>query len=505
MYRLLIAEDEPLEREGLLNAVERLSPEIGEIRVAENGRQAVELAEEFGPDLAILDIKMPGIDGIEAARRLRQRNPELQVIFLTAFDQFEYARQALRLQAAEFLVKPAADEEVADALRKAAHTLGERREADASQEELSRTVELLTPLAERQLIEKLLLGDEKSLESVAALLGSRREAALLVLRLTPSAAEQLSPVPGRREARLRRLQSAIHSITRRGGYEILPYSRGSELRIALFPGEGASNDGEIFDAMEKGIAEYARQEGVTVRGIITEASSRASVLARWATEASIILERNDSQEALLSHLSEDRPLGDDHYALERALLGVLRRGDGEEVRRVGEELLSTAESPRMLAERLTYLAHALRVPAIAIGEEFGQGRERELFLRGLEELRRRYQERGFEELSPPVRRVKEHIDHHYMEDLTLESLAKVASLSAYHLSRLFRKESGRTVVGYITERRLSVARDLLSEGTLSVKEVSARAGFADASYFGRVFARAEGVSPGEYRRERITP
>ncbi len=505
MYRLLIAEDEPLERDGLLQAVERLSPEIGETRLAENGRQAVTVAEEFGPDIAILDIKMPGIDGIEAARLLRERNPEMQIIFLTAFDQFEYARQALRLRATEFLVKPAADEEVAEAVGKAMASLRELREAGASQEELSRTVELLTPLAQRQLMEKLFLGDEESLERVGALLGSRQEAALLVLRLAPRAVEQLSPVPGRMEARLRRLQSAVHRIARTCGYEILPWRQGSELRVALFPGDHALLEGDLFDAVEKGIADYSRREAVTARGILTETSSQASQLARWATEASMSLERQGSQVKLLSTLSQARSEKDDRYALERSLLGELRRGDGEEVRRVGEQLLAAADSPRMLAERLTYLAHALRVPAISPGEEFGQGRDRELFLRGLEELRRRYQDNGFEELSPPVRRAREHIDHHYMEELTLESLAELASVSAYHLSRLFRRETGKTVVGYITDRRLAVARELLAEGRLSVKEVSARAGFGDPSYFSRVFTRKEGVSPSDYRRQRITP
>lgn len=507
MYRLLIAEDEPLERAGLLEAVERLSQDIEEVRVAENGRQALLLAEEFEPDIAILDIKMPGIDGIEAARQLRKRKPATQIIFLTAFDEFEYARQALRLRATEFLVKPAADEDVAAAVKKAVANLQELKEADESQEELSRAVELLTPLAQRQLMEKLFFGDGESIERVSTLLGSREEAALLVMRLSLPVAEQLSPVPGRLEARLRRLQGAIDRMVKSCGYESLPWRQGGELRLALFPKDSRRLDGELFAMVEAGLAEFKRQEEVTVQGILTERSPRAEDLARWATEASMSLARQSGQGELLSILSPGERRSDDDYDLERAILGEIRRGNGEEVRRLGEQLLTGVQRPGMLAERLTYLAHALRVPAVPVGEELFRGRERELFLGTLEELRKRYEERdsGEQELSPAVRRAREHIDHHYMEELTLESLSEVASVSAFHLSRLFKRETGRTVVGFITDRRLRVARELLSEGDLSVKEVSARAGFADPSYFSRVFTRREGLSPRDYRRERLTP
>lgn len=508
MYRLLIAEDEPLEREGLLHAVKRLCPEIGSAWTAENGREAIALAERFNPDICILDIKMPGIDGIEAARQIRERRGETQIIFLTAFDQFEYARDALRLGASEFLVKPAEDEEVATAVAKAAERLGELKAQGETRDELSRTLETLTPLAERQLMERLFVGGEDSLERIAALLGAREEAVILVVRLTPSLPERLDPVPGRMEARMRRLRRELSTVARGCGYLTIPWLAETELRLALLPEGEALFDGELSGRIEAELEEFRRRESVTLRGILTEKSSRAEELARWATEASATLEGRTCSPAILLRQGgvPSAQKGVDRYDLERRLLVSIRRGRAEEVRRLGDRLLEQAEGDaegvRMLREELTYLAHALRVPAVGLQESPGY---REQFLMALEELRRRHLGSVPLELSPVVRRVRKHIDHHYMEELTLELLARTAAVSEFYLSRLFKRETGQTVVGYITERRLAAARELLSEGVLSVKEVSARSGFADPSYFSRVFSRREGVSPSDFRRQRIAP
>jgi two-component system, response regulator YesN len=118
-YRVLVADDEELERRALrLILGGEGMPEL-EIIEAANGREALALVGEGELDAAFLDIKMPGIDGIEAARLLREARPRLPIVFLTAHDSFEYARSALRLRVEDFLLKPASAEEVATALRRA--------------------------------------------------------------------------------------------------------------------------------------------------------------------------------------------------------------------------------------------------------------------------------------------------------------------------------------------------------------------------------------------------
>ena len=97
MYRLLIADDERIECE---------------IFQAGNGREALEIYREKKIQIAILDIEMPGINGIEAAEKIRETDRECSIIFLTAFDEFSYAKKAITVRALDYLLKPYDEQEL---------------------------------------------------------------------------------------------------------------------------------------------------------------------------------------------------------------------------------------------------------------------------------------------------------------------------------------------------------------------------------------------------------
>lgn len=112
MYHLLIAEDERIER---LALVKTLSSYLGEeyvLHQAENGRQAIELFRQYPIGTAILDIEMPVMNGIAAAQTIFEENPSCAIIFLTAFDRFDYAKKAITVRALEYLLKPYAGREL---------------------------------------------------------------------------------------------------------------------------------------------------------------------------------------------------------------------------------------------------------------------------------------------------------------------------------------------------------------------------------------------------------
>jgi two-component system response regulator YesN len=119
MPRILIADDEEIERRALRMILGEAGPGGYEIVEAENGLEALERAREKEFALAFLDIRMPGADGLEAARAIRELRPDLPIVFLTAHDRFEYAREALRLRVEDFLLKPATEAEVLEAARRA--------------------------------------------------------------------------------------------------------------------------------------------------------------------------------------------------------------------------------------------------------------------------------------------------------------------------------------------------------------------------------------------------
>ena len=106
MYQILVAEDESIERQVLCKTLRRHFGERCTILEAKNGREAVELFLEHRPQAAILDVEMPGLSGLEAARRIRKSGLPCMILFLTAFDKFSYAREAISLRALDYLLKP---------------------------------------------------------------------------------------------------------------------------------------------------------------------------------------------------------------------------------------------------------------------------------------------------------------------------------------------------------------------------------------------------------------
>ncbi|MBO9792169.1 MULTISPECIES: LytR/AlgR family response regulator transcription factor [Xanthomonas] len=127
--RVLIADDEPLARERLRMLLGE-HPQVEVIGEAENGQQVLQQCEQLRPDLVLLDIAMPGVDGLETARLLRQGQPPPAVVFCTAYDQ--HALSAFDAAALDYLMKPVRPERLASALEKVATFLAGRVPGTAS-------------------------------------------------------------------------------------------------------------------------------------------------------------------------------------------------------------------------------------------------------------------------------------------------------------------------------------------------------------------------------------
>jgi YesN/AraC family two-component response regulator len=138
MVHLLIADDEILERAVLYKTLHKNLGDRCTIFQAENGREALQIYEKQAIQVVILDIEMPGINGIEAAERIRERDKECCIIFLTAFDEFAYAKKAITVRALDYLLKPYEERElmlvVEEAMRLAEET---QRKAEGQERDLS--------------------------------------------------------------------------------------------------------------------------------------------------------------------------------------------------------------------------------------------------------------------------------------------------------------------------------------------------------------------------------
>ncbi len=123
MYRILIVEDELIERTVLKKTLQKKFAETAEILDAENAREALQIFRETDIHIVILDIEMPGMKGIELAELIRKEKDGFYIIFLTAYDKFEYAKRAVAVHAMEYLLKPYSDREIIAVVDEALHML----------------------------------------------------------------------------------------------------------------------------------------------------------------------------------------------------------------------------------------------------------------------------------------------------------------------------------------------------------------------------------------------
>lgn len=128
MVRILIADDEMIEREVLCKTLRKNLKDKCIIFQAENGREALEAYEEYKIQIAILDIEMPGINGIEAAEEIRKNDKKCCIIFLTAFDEFAYAKKAITVRALDYLLKPYEENELMLVMEEAIRLVSEQEE-----------------------------------------------------------------------------------------------------------------------------------------------------------------------------------------------------------------------------------------------------------------------------------------------------------------------------------------------------------------------------------------
>lgn len=118
MYRVLVADDEPIERMIVGRTIKKYFSGQLEVVEAVNGREAVKFFTEKDCKIALLDIEMPGVNGLEAAEQIREEDRDCSIIFLTAFDEFSYAKRAISVHALDYLLKPGTEEELGRCLRK---------------------------------------------------------------------------------------------------------------------------------------------------------------------------------------------------------------------------------------------------------------------------------------------------------------------------------------------------------------------------------------------------
>ncbi len=544
MYKLLIADDEQIERDALRYIITRSCERIDEIMDASNGREAIEIAESEHPDIAIMDVKMPGKNGVDAARELRERSPAVRLVFLTAFDYFDYAQEAVRLGADDFIVKPATDERVVEVITGVLDRLDESRLREREHESDRRRLEQMRAVLERDLVAALVAGavvPEQLTEQFDALgLGSPGAWNTYALSVEidfdsyPTRVES----SGQRRILARRCSGELGRAFSAEGMTVLACTQDALVHQLLLHREEISPEAlvavagkEVENIRRKlsmvvhvGLDPTPRPPDDAVRGF------RHAVVARASADEGRPSVRTDiaRQSIPRSRHARSRPEGVDcdeeryPYDLEQELCRAVIAGEVEQAVTVAShavDRLAVSEPNiqrirRRLAEMLTVVTRELDlttddieddgIPVLDQLEQAASQADLRTAIRSAAfALTERADSAPRETSHTAVERVRTFIERNFERDIPLEEAAARARFSPHYFSRAFKVHTGMTFVDYVNAVRVDRAKRLLRDSDLTIKEIAAAVGIGDPNYFSRVFKQHARLTPSEYRSKSL--
>ncbi|BFH70695.1 hypothetical protein J27TS7_42190 [Paenibacillus dendritiformis] len=451
MYRLLIADDEALEREGLELMITRAMPDSFEVIHAPNGRRAIELAERHHPDIVMMDVKMPGIQGLEALQDIQAVHSRVKMVLVTAYDHFAYAKQAIALGVKDYIVKPAKKEQIIGILRRLVQELEQERSKRDSELALRDTVSRLMPLVENELA-MMLMNDrvqDWNVEQLAELAQFPLQMGYaLVVDVTAPGTDEASG-GGSRRLRLENVYTAVrHELAGRLSCIVSPII-GGQMTVFIRLQDGAQYAKEDVLAMSEGLVPALRQaaEGAVHIGIGRLKLGIAKLRESYVEAACAAAYARNAASSAVIHFDQvpvragscSRP----------AQLEAIRSGTG-----TIEALHAAIDQVQASRDRE---AHAVIEQAQAI------------------------------------------IHERYHLPLAMEEVAGMVHLSPHYFSKLFKQRAGATFTDYITQLRIARACRYIEQNKLSLKEICYQVGYRDPNYFSRVFKKVTGVAPTEYR------
>lgn len=519
MYKLMIADDEALEREGLEMMTRRMLPDMFTYVHAENGRKAIQLAEEERPDFIFMDIKMPGIQGLEAIREIRKRQPEARVVLVTAHDFFAYAKEAVSLGVKEYILKPAKREELLEVLRRLITEKEGERNRRAEELVLKEQLSRLLPLVENELTLMLMTDcvletDLSYLTGLAGLQWSTGYAMVLAFPFGEAGWEMF------RQVRQKLYNSFKTYAKSRLACMVSPLL-GNKIAVMVPVPERGAGFTQRVEAVRRGeeFLEYVHNNfglspiigiGPLSEGVhgLRESYRAASLSASAVPSDSLVRIRHSED----MYQPEEQELAAE---LEQGLLEALRRQQAEEARwRIGQILdslfaIAQGDMIRCRNEVCAMLLSAARRLPVRVPRELlaelaaAEGEEalRHTAAEQVEKLLAAMSAEREQRQQHVVERAKMYMEQWYKTDVSMEQTAESVNLSPYYFSKVFKQYTGENFTDYLTRLRIGEAKRLLADGELSFKEICYEVGYNDPNYFSRIFKKTTGVTPTEYRHQ----
>jgi two-component system response regulator YesN len=522
MIRVMIVEDEAVIRKSIVSLMDwdRLGCQV--VSVCKNGLEAEVYARNHPIDLVITDIKMPGMNGIELCRKLREMHASIEMIILSAYTEFHYAKEAMKYQVNDFIVKsefieelPKAVQQVVDKIKQKSLDQLEKEAVQLASEEIQRMVTksiLEGNTKDEAKIQDWLTAIQLQLEHYSIMLSSfgsisAKDKAIVVrihdeafrghpvyiqwlddhelLTLICIPAHVSSVSTAEIQSWLKQLCTEL--LTKIQQHEANHFSIGISL-----PQNHAQQIGIGYQQARTALNQIYQENGIH---FYTEFSN--DVLLRFdygqfAEQLQLKLNVKNEQ-ALLSYIDEvftsiftqitDIP----KFKLEISMT-IAKCIQALHIKRVDPVQLETIEQ-----QFYAQLAQATSMKVIS--RWLCSTMQKMLHLNISHDLQAHHLVNG----------VRKYIHDHYQQAIHLDDIAEALHFNSSYVSRIYKKETSESIIQYLTRYRIERAKQLIDTSEHKIYKIGELVGIEDVSYFCSVFTKIVGVSPQKYRKsKRIT-
>ncbi|WP_164545696.1 response regulator transcription factor [Paenibacillus albus] len=518
MYKVLITDDEPMIREGLRTLIDWEELGFQVVDTAANGKEALQKYERYSPHLMIVDIRMPGMSGLEVIEKLRQSDKSIHVLILSGYADFDYAKKAIALSIDGYLLKPIDEDELIEYLHKLKSSLEremglQQRQNDRVEWDMERAIQTILTSSEEQLpLQDYELAD-------AGLLWDGYNVALIRLQHEGKEAE-----PSVRAAFKKRL---CQSFEEKGRGTIFI----SELHIGLLVKENMQYE-QVRKAIYKEIDALAAElqleatvtAGERVKQFSDIAHSYEGALKllnqrffyegnQLITQATAPICKVDASEPASVDQEDCAEIIDKLYfaldvgneaAIDQLVSGTghqfITRGCSEQVIKSLFVQILTGVLGKMSQHDSDVYARSGQL-SVAIMEVYQLTRYSTLEKHVIQLLRGLKASASQGDSSDKLmRKMIDLIQRNYDENLKLESLAEVFNYNSAYLGKLFKNTTGEYFNTYLDKVRIEKAKEFLTQG-MKVYQVAEKVGYANVDYFHTKFRKYVGSSPSGFRKK----
>ena len=542
MLKVFLVEDEIVMREGIKNNIEWEKEGYQFAGEASDGELAFPMIKEIKPDILITDIKMPFMDGLELSRLVKKEIPNIKIIILSGYDEFEYAKEAIKIGVTDYLLKPMSGAKLLEAVNKVGETILAEREQQNFMETYEKERQESLIISKRNLFRDLVDGklSVAELSEQGTKLGMNLVAecyAVILYQIRPDDglsgqaadgySEQTVSITGKIEAEFADRKD-IQIYEQLG--EVIAFLIMAQDETHMKEKEEACL-GELKEITDSyGSVKYFGGVGSTVKRIreVKQSYQEANraFSHRFLTEESRIFYAGNDMGTVGMPMEEINLQGLDIGKLDRRVLqNFLRSGSQSDIEHfvddffesLGEKNIGSLLFRQYIVMDM-YFTIASFLESIGLSKEeisgisgkFKDGTSAlstltstKAYLTGL--LEKAISQRNLvseQKYSTVIEDAKEYIEKNYAnEDISLNTVASSVNISPNHFSTVFSQETGETFIEYLTGVRMQKARELLRSTSLKSSEIGYRVGYRDPHYFSYLFKKTQNVTPKEFRND----